>query len=360
MTEKEMEIQTIEIDGRKIGRGYTPYIIAEMSGNHGGDIRRAFRIMEAAKAAGADALKLQTYTADTMTIDVPREEFQVTGGLWGGCHLYELYGRTYTPWEWHKPLFQKGRELDITVFSTPFDDSAVDLLEALVTPAYKVASFEIVDLPLIERVAGTGKPVILATGMANEDEIRKAVETARNAGCKAIALLHCLSAYPAPIDEFNLRNMPYIPRRFNTLAGLSDHTLGVTAAIAAVAMGAVIIEKHLTLSRKDDGSDSAFSLEPHEFEMLVSECRNAWLALGGESYEDKPCEAACKIHRRSLYVVRDIKVGERFTPENIRRIRPGLGLPPKYFKLIIGLKATRDLKRGDPLCEEMIEGFVAE
>ena len=339
----------IEIAGRRIGPGQPPYIIAEMSGNHNGDLERALALVEAAAAAGADALKLQTYTADTMTIDHDGADFRVEGGLWDGKTLYELYEWAHTPWDWHEALFARGRELGLAVFSSPFDASAVDFLESLNAPAYKIASFEAVDLPLIEKVAKTGKPMIISTGMANIEEIGEAMETARACGSGEIVLLHCISGYPTPPEEANLETLPDLARRFDAVAGLSDHTLGPSVPIAAVALGARVIEKHFTLRRADGGPDSAFSLEPEELRQLCETARTAWAALGRVDYGRKPSEAGNAVFRRSLYVVEDIAAGEPFTEKNLRAIRPGHGLPPKHITELLGRPARTAIKRGTPL-----------
>ncbi len=339
----------ITIDGRVISDVERPYVIAEMSGNHNGDIDRALAIMVAAKEAGADAVKLQTYTPDTMTIDCERPEFQITDGPWAGHSLYQLYHWARTPWDWHETLFAKGRELGITVFSTPFDKSAVEFLEGLDCPAYKIASFENADMELISHAAATGKPLIISTGMADGDEIAEAVETAREAGCGELALLHCVSGYPVPAEQYNLRTMNDLAGKFGVVAGLSDHTLGTAVAVAAAALGAAIIEKHVTLRRADGGPDAAFSLEPGELENLVGDCMVAHKALGLISYDRAPSEEQSVVFRRSLFVVADIAEGEEFTAENVHCIRPGHGLAPKHLKNILSRHAARDLKRGEPL-----------
>lgn len=342
------------IGGRLIGVDQPPYVIAEMSGNHNGDITRAFRLIEAAKAAGADAVKLQTYTADTITLDHDSEEFTIRGGLWDGRRLHELYREAHTPWEWHEALFAKAREIGITIFSSPFDFSAVDFLEELGAPAYKIASFEVIDLPLIRKVAATGKPLIMSTGMANSEEIAEAVDAARSVGNGQIVLLHCVSAYPARPEEASLRTIPDIARRFGVASGLSDHTIGIEVSLAAVALGAVVIEKHFTLARADGGPDSVFSLEPAELEALCAGSRVAWQALGNVSYHRTAGETQNVIFRRSLYVVRDIAAGEAFTSENIRSIRPGYGLPPKHYEALLGRRALRALTRGTALAWDMV------
>lgn len=333
---------------RKIGSSHPPYIIAELSANHNGTIEQAKKIIEVAAKAGADAVKLQTYTADTITIDHNGPDFCIEDGLWAGKSLYELYDEAHTPWDWHKPLFDYAHSLGITIFSTPFDDTAVDFLEDLGAPAYKIASFEVVDIPLIKKVASTGKPMIISTGMASLTEIAEAVEAAQIKN-SSVALLHCISAYPAPVEDANLATIADLARRFNLCIGLSDHTLGTTVAVAAVAMGANILEKHVTLRRADGGPDSAFSLEPHELKRLVDDVRVAWAARGKVNYEIEKSERDNLRFRRSIYVVRDMKVGEVFTSENIKTIRPGFGLLPKEMPHILGCKAKRDLSRGSPL-----------
>lgn len=343
------ESNPLAIAGRKVGSEHPPYVIAELSGNHNGELNRAFKILEAAKEAGADAVKLQTYTADTITIDHDGPGFRIEGGLWAGRTLYELYQEAHTPWEWHEALFAKGAELGITVFSSPFDTTAVDLLESLGAPAYKIASFEAVDLPLIEYAAAKGKPLIISTGMANLEEIGDAVATARRSGAGGTILLHCISGYPTPAEEANLRTIPDLIRRYDSPVGLSDHTLGTEVAVASVALGACVIEKHVTLDRAEGGPDAAFSLEPDELATLVRTCRTAWAALGRASYERAPSEQDNAIFRRSLYVVRDIAEGDVFTKENVRSIRPGFGLAPRHLGEVLERRAARDLRRGTPL-----------
>lgn len=308
-----------------------------------------------AKAAGADAVKLQTYTAETLTIDSEKEDFKIHGGLWDGNTLFQLYEQAHTPLEWHKKLFEYARKIGITCFSTPFDETAVDLLEDLNTPAYKIASFEAIDIPLIDYVAQTKKPMIISTGMANISEIDEAVEAARSGGCKDLALLHCISGYPAPVNQSNLMTIPDMYKRFQVLIGLSDHTLGTSVSVASIALGACIIEKHVTMSRLDKGPDSEFSLEPDELKRLCEDCNNAWQSLGEAGYDQKPVEKENMGFRRSIYVVKDIKKGEKFSENNIRRIRPGYGLAPKYFKEVIGLTANIDMERGTPLTEGSIQ-----
>lgn len=339
----------IKISGRAIGPGQPPYIVAELSANHGGSLPRALAVMEAAKAAGADAIKLQTYTADTITIDHDGPEFLIHGGLWDGRRLYELYEEAHTPWEWHEALFARGRELGIPVFSTPFDGSAVDFLEKLGPPAYKIASFEMIDLPLVRKVAATGKPVIMSTGMASVEEIRESAGAFRDAGGRDLVLLHCVSGYPTPVEQSNLRRIPELATEFKCPVGLSDHTLGIEVPIASVALGACLIEKHFTLDRKDGAVDSAFSLEPDQLRALVSGAKAAFAALGTGAPTRSEVEKASLAFRRSIYVVRDIAAGESFTTENIRIIRPGYGLPPREFPNVVGRKARRALARGTAL-----------
>ncbi len=348
-------MKEIEIDGRKIGENFPPYIIAELSANHNGDIERAFRIMEIAKRAGADAIKLQTYSADTITINCENEDFQIKGGLWDGNSLYELYQWAQMPWEWHKPLFDRAKQLGITIFSSPFDFTAVDMLEDLGAPAYKIASFEAIDIPLIKYVARTKKPMIISTGMANAEEIAEAVDAARSSGCSQLVVLHCVSGYPAPPEDYNLQTIPDLAKRFDVIAGLSDHTISNTTAISSVALGASVIEKHVTLDRTGGGADDSFSLEPEELEFLCRESKVAWGAKGAVNYERKSSEKGNVQFRRSLYVVEDIKAGHELTKENVRSIRPGFGLPPKLYNEILGRRVKRDLVFGTPLTLEDIE-----
>jgi N-acetylneuraminate synthase len=334
---------------------HEPYVICELSGNHNGSLERALKLLEAAAATGADAIKIQSYTPDTITIDHDGPGFRIEGGLWDGRTLYDLYGEAQTPFEWHEPLFAKARELGVTLFSTPFDESAVELLERLDAPAYKIASFEAVDLPLIARVARTGKPMIISTGMANVEEIGEAVRTAREHGCDEIVLLHCVSSYPAPDEQSNVRTVPDLAERFGVVSGLSDHTFGSAVAVASIALGGCVVEKHFTLSRADGGPDAAFSLEPDEFRTLVEDCKRAWRSLGRATYDVQGCERGSVAFRRSIYVVRDIAAGEELTRENVRSIRPGYGLAPKHLPEVLGRRAARDLKRGDPLTLDAVD-----
>jgi pseudaminic acid synthase len=348
-------LNVIEIAGRKIGDGYPPYVIAELSANHNGDIERAFRTIKAARDNGADAIKIQTYTADTMTIDCDREEFLIRGGLWDGYKLYDLYKWAETPFDWHKAIFEYAAQVGITVFSTPFDESAVDLLESLRAPAYKIASFEATDLPLIRYVASKGKPVIMSTGMCSEAEIEEAVNSARDAGCKQLVLLHCISSYPAPIDQANLLQLPQLGARFGTLAGLSDHTLGTVASVAAVALGASVIEKHFTLDRQDKGPDSEFSIQPEELAQLTRDAQAAWSALGRAGFERQKAEEPNRNFRRSVYFVEDMAAGDTISMQHIRRIRPGFGLPPKHYDTLLGKKVRRSVQRGTPVTWDVVE-----
>ena len=343
------------IDGRPIGPEHPPYVIAELSANHNGNIDQAFAIMEAAKTAGADAIKIQTYRPDTITIDHHGPEFMIEGGLWDGKWLYDLYEWAHTPWDWHEALFEKARALEITLFSSPFDHTAVDLLEGLGAPAFKIASFELVDLPLIRRVAETGKPMIMSTGMANDVEIDEALAAARAAGAKDVILLHCVSGYPAPASDYNLATLRDMASRFGVMTGLSDHTLDNTAAIASVGLGAVAIEKHVTLDRTGGGPDDSFSLEPKELAELVESTRTAWAAVGRVDYGLKSSEVGNIQFRRSLYVVEDIPEGGELTAQNIRSIRPGYGLAPKHYDAVLGRRVKLALKRGTALSFDVIE-----
>ena len=334
----------ISIDGRKIGTDYAPYIIAEMSANHNGSIENAFKIIEQAKRCGADAVKLQTYTADTITLNSRAPEFMIRGTLWDGQSLHELYQKAHMPWDWHKPLFDFAREQDITIFSSPFDFSAVDLLESLNAPAYKIASFEMVDLPLIRYVAQTGKPMIISTGMADADEIAEAVATAKSAGCRELVVLHCVSGYPAPAADYNLRTLPDMAARFGTLVGLSDHTLDNTTAVASVVLGACVIEKHFTLDRNGGGADDSFSLEPDGLQALCRDSKTAWQALGRVHYGLKSSEQGNVQFRRSLYFVKDMQKGDAIDETCIRSVRPGFGIAPKHFDELIGKRLTRNVQ----------------
>ena len=344
----------LSIAGRKIGPDQPPYVICELSGNHNGSLERALELLDAAAATGADAVKIQTYTPDTITIDCDRPEFKIHGGLWDGRTLYDLYGEAQTPYKWHEALFARAKALGVVLFSSPFDESAVDLLEGLGAPAYKIASFEATDLPLIEYAARTGKPVIISTGLCSLEEMGQAAGAARAAGAGGVALLHCVSAYPAPVEEANVRTVPDLAARFGVITGLSDHTPGSAASVAAVAMGAAIIEKHFTLARSDGGPDAAFSLEPGEFKALVDDCRSAWAALGQVHYDLEGSEKANLQFRRSLYVVADAAAGDEITKANVRSIRPGFGLPPKHLPEVLGRKTSRALKRGEPLSWDML------
>lgn len=349
MKEKPMSnIPSISIAGRRIAPDAPPYVIAELSANHNGKLDTAMKIIEEAKKAGADAVKLQTYTADTITLNSDAEEFQIHGGLWDGKTLYQLYQEAHMPWDWHRPLFEYASKLGITIFSSPFDNTAVDLLEDLNAPAYKIASFEAVDLPLIKYVASTGKPMIISTGMADAEEIREAIDAARLGGCKELAILHCVSGYPAPAEDYNLRTVHDMIARFGLVTGLSDHTLGNITAIASIAMGASIIEKHFTLNRYGGGPDDAFSLEPREMEQLCKSCVTAWHALGSVDYRIKKSESENIKFRRSLYFVENVEKGDLITTQNLRSIRPGYGLHPKLLPKLLGKRAVRNIKRGTP------------
>lgn len=344
----------IVIAGRKIGQEYSPYIIAELSANHNGSLETALKIIEEAANAGADAIKLQTYRPDTITLDADTTDFQIKGGLWDGRTLFELYQEAHMPWEWHRPLFDRARELGITIFSSPFDTTAVDLLEDLGAPAYKIASFEAVDLPLIEYVAGTGKPMIISTGMASAEEIEEAVSAARAAGCKSIAVLHCVSGYPAPAKDYNLLTIPDMIDRFGLVTGLSDHTTDNTTAIASVALGAALIEKHFTLDRKGGGPDDSFSLEPNELAELCRDARAVWSCLGKVDYGRKSSEQGNAQFRRSLYFVKDIPAGGVITSDAVRSVRPGFGIAPRFLKQITGRKAAVDIQKNTPVTFEKL------
>jgi pseudaminic acid synthase len=350
-----MAQQHMKIDGRQVGIGQATYIVAELSANHRQSFDEAVRLVEAAKDAGADAVKLQTYTPDTITIDSDASPFRIGGGtLWDGRTLYDLYSEAYTPWEWQPRLKEIANDLDLALFSTPFDHTAVDFLQDMAMPVYKVASSELVDLPLIRRIAQTGKPVIMSTGMATLAEIDEAVTTAREAGATQIALLKCTSAYPASPEEMNLRTIPHLAEAFCVPIGLSDHTLGIAVPVAAVALGACIVEKHFTLTRDIPGPDSAFSLEPDEFRAMVEAIRMAEKALGRVCYEVGEHEAASRVFRRSLFVVQDMKVGEVFTSRSVRSIRPGYGLHTRYLGEVLGRRAAQDIARGTPLSWDLI------
>jgi N-acetylneuraminate synthase len=344
-----------EISGKKIGAGNQPYVIAELSANHNGSIDRAKASISAARDAGAHAVKLQTYTADTMTIDCDRSDFLIKGGLWDGYTLYDLYSEAHTPFEWHHELFDYASKIDIAIFSSPFDETAVELLKSLNAPAYKIASFELTDHPLIECVATANKPILMSTGMASESEVAEALEVARSSGAKDILLFHCISSYPAPTDQCNLNNIAYLKRTFDVEVGLSDHTLSNVAAIAAVSLGAVAIEKHFTLDRAEKGPDSKFSLEPDELRCLVQETKEAWLAIGRDGFARSSAEEANRAFRRSIYFVKDLKAGQVIATSDIRRIRPGYGLDPKYFGELIGRVLKKDVSRGQPASWDAFE-----
>lgn len=348
-------IPKISIANREIGKSESPFVIAEMSANHNGHIEAAFKLIDVAAESGADAVKMQTYRPDTITIDSNLPDFQIEEGLWKGSRLYNLYEQAHTPWEWHAPLFEHARKRAITIFSSPFDTTAVDLLEDLNAPAYKIASFEAVDLALIRYAASTGKPLIISTGMADAEEIGEAVEAARDAGCQQLALLHCVSGYPAPASDYNLRVIPDMAERFGCVVGLSDHTLDNTTAIAAVAMGASLIEKHFTLDRQGGGPDDSFSLEPADLHALCRDALTAWEARGSIDYGRKSSECGNVKFRRSLYCVKDIRAGEQLTSEHIRSIRPGYGLAPKHLLAVLGKRALRDMTCGTPLLEDYLE-----
>lgn len=347
---------SIHIAGRPIGPEQPPYIIAELSGNHNGDLQRALALIDVAVDAGADAVKLQTYTADTITIDHDGPLFRIQGGPWDGRRLHELYAEASTPWAWHEALFAHAAKRGITCFSSPFDPTAVDFLAALGAPAYKVASFELVDLPLIEKMAQQGKPMIMSTGMASEDEVLEGVAAARGAGCTELVVLHCNSGYPSPVSDIRLATIPRLRALTGAQVGLSDHTLGTTASVAAVALGATVIEKHITLRRADGGPDAGFSLEPAELAELVCACREAWEAIGTPRAGLSGSEAGNRIFRRSLFVVADVEAGEALSAENLRSIRPGYGLPPKLYPALLGRRAKVKIPRGTPLSMDLLEG----
>lgn len=349
-------MKQIRLEKKNIGASAGPFIIAEMSGNHNQSLQRALAIVEAAARAGAHALKIQTYTADTMTLDIDSGEFTIKdpGSLWQGKSLYKLYQEAHTPWEWHKPIFDRCRELGMLGFSTPFDETAVDFLESLAVPCYKVASFEMTDLPLIRKIAATGKPMIISTGLATIAEIDETVRTARAAGCEDIVLLKCTSTYPASPADSNLLTIPHMRELFKCQIGLSDHTLGLGVAIAGVALGATVIEKHFTLSRAEGGVDAAFSLEPAEFAQLADETHRAWQGLGAIHYGQTGAEKKSLVFRRSLYIAQDMRAGDTFTPDNLRIIRPGLGLSPKYYQVFLGKKIARAAAKGTPVTWELL------
>jgi N-acetylneuraminate synthase len=346
----------VKIGNHKVGQEYAPFVIAEMSGNHNQSLERALEIVEAGARSGAHALKIQTYTPDTMTLDMDEREFHIgdPDSPWAGTSLYKLYGEAYTPWEWHKPIFDRARELGMVAFSTPFDETAVAFLESLGVPCYKIASFENRDLPLIRRVAATGKPMIISTGMANIAELDDAVRAAREAGCVDLILLKCTSTYPAAASNTNILTIPHMRQLFGCEVGLSDHTLGVGVSVASVALGATVIEKHFTLSRADGGVDSTFSMEPAEMAQLVTETERAWQALGQVSYEATEAEKKSIVFRRSLYVVQDLKAGDVLTVDNVRAIRPGLGLQPKYLDFVLGRTVKQDVRRGTALTWQLL------
>ena len=345
---------TVLIAGRKIAAGEPPYLVAEISANHNGSLEKALELISLAKESGADAVKIQTYTPDTMTIQSDAEDFMIREGPWAGYRLYDLYKEAQTPFEWHSKMFEYAAKIGITIFSTPFDESAVDLLVQLGAPAFKIASFEMTDLPLIRYVASKGRPMIISTGMACEAEITETLSAAREAGCSDIILLHCVSSYPAPVDQFNLSVIQDIPKRFDVLAGLSDHSIGNTAAVAATALGAVLVEKHFTRSRLEKGPDSGFSIEPAELKQLCHLTRDASTALGRVAYKTKPAEAGSVVFRRSIYFVRDLAAGVVITRDDLRRIRPGYGLPPKYLEQLIGKKAAVDIRAGTAASWKMV------
>ena len=351
-----MSANNFNIGPFEIGNNVRPFIIAEMSGNHNQSLDRALAIVEAAAKTGAQAIKLQTYTADTITLDVHENEFKIQDekSLWNGKSLHKLYAEAYTPWEWHAPIMKRAKELGVVCFSSPFDETAVDFLEDLNVPCYKIASFENTDLPLIKRVASTGKPLIISTGMATVSELDETVQTARAAGCGELILLKCTSTYPATAENTNILTIPHLRQLFDCEVGLSDHTMGIGVSVASVALGATVIEKHFTLNRADGGVDSSFSMEPHEFSQLVAESERAWQALGRISYGPTVKEKKSLLYRRSLYAAKDIRAGELLTNENMRAIRPGLGLPTKYMEVLLGKAIKCDINRGTPISWDII------
>ena len=351
-----MSIPHISIAGRRISQEDSPYVIAEVSANHNGRLDVALRLIEEAKKAGADAVKLQTYTADTITLDADTEDFQIRGGLWDGKTLYQLYKEAHMPWEWHEPLFAHARKVGIPIFSSPFDRTAVDLLDSLDAPAFKIASFEAVDLPLIRYVASKGKPMIISTGMADHEEIQEAIDAARSGGCTHLAILHCVSGYPAPAEDYNLRTVPDMVQRFGLVTGLSDHTLDNTTAVTSVALGASLIEKHFTLDRSGGGPDDSFSLEPADLAALCRDSRTAWQALGKVDYGRKSSEQGNAQFRRSLYFVKPLRAGDAITEDAVRSVRPGFGLAPKHLDAIIGRKLAKDVTANTPVRTEDLQG----
>jgi N-acetylneuraminate synthase len=353
MTSQLPEVVPYQIAGRAIGAAHPPYVIAELSGNHNGDLNRCLRLIEIAAECGADAVKIQTYRPDTITLDHDAPQFRIEGGLWDGKSLFELYGWAQTPWEWHPALFDHARKVGITLFSSPFDPTAIDLLRSLDAPAYKIASFELIDLPLIKYAAESGKPLIVSTGMADLGEISEAMATVRAAGAP-VALLHCTSGYPTPPEDCDLATIPHLRDAFGVPVGLSDHTMGTAVPVAAVALGASIIEKHVTLARADGGPDAAFSLEPDELKRLVQDVRTGWAAIGRIDYSAKPSEGTGRDFRRSLYAVTDIPAGTAFSPQNVRSIRPGGGLAPKYLSIVLERRASRPIGRGEPIDWSML------
>lgn len=353
-----MKNLSVCINNAYIGRNFSPYVIAEMSANHNGSIQNAFRIIEEAKKAGASAVKIQTYRPDTITLNSDADDFKIYDGLWSGRTLYDLYQEAHMPWDWHKPLFDYACEIGITIFSSPFDNTAVDLLEDLNAPAYKIASFEAIDLPLIKYAASTRKPLIISTGLASFEEIAEAVQAARDGGCVDLAILHCVSAYPAPAEDYHLQTIPHMINSFGCVVGLSDHTLDNSTAIASVALGASIIEKHFTLDRNGGGPDDSFSLEPSDLQQLCKNVSIAWLALGSVNYSHKLSEQGNIKFRRSLYFVRDMLRGEIITPDCVKSVRPGYGLAPKYYDEILGKAVTKDVNKNSPVSFDSIEALT--